>query len=77
MELLGPDGFDGKGWRDFVPGFGGTAEGKIRLSEGEEGVPEEGEWKQQECPRIRANIFQRLTFSWLTPMLVFLSLLSS
>ncbi|KWU42263.1 P-loop containing nucleoside triphosphate hydrolase protein [Rhodotorula sp. JG-1b] len=27
-------------------------------------------WEQKECPRLRANIFQRLTFSWMTPMMM-------
>lgn len=52
-------------WRDWVPGV--AAEGKIRLTDGE---GEGGEKEQPKCPRLRANIFERLTFSWLTPMFV-------
>lgn len=72
LELLGPDGFDGMRWTDFVPGV--ASKGKIKL--GETGLSEEedsgGEKEevQKACPRLRANIFQVLTFSWLTPMFV-------
>lgn len=56
-------------WRDFVPGVDST-QGKIRLSGDDEeaSTVEEKEAEQKECPRLRANIFQVLTFSWLTPM---------
>lgn len=68
LELLGPDGWDGTTWRDWVPLV--QNEGKIRL-EDSEGSGEEK--LQPECPRLRANIFQILTFSWLTPMYARLS----
>lgn len=72
LELLGPDGLDGMSWRDFVPGV--ASEGKIKLGttgiSGEEESGAEKEEVQKECPRLRANIFQVLTFSWLTPMFV-------
>lgn len=60
-------------WRDFVPFV--ESQGKIRLGEDEEqrrdGTAEDGEdWEQQDCPRLRANIFQCLTFSWMTPLWV-------
>lgn len=61
LELLGPDGWDGMTWRNWVPWV--AQEGTIRLE-----VGGEGEWEQKQCPRLRANIFQRLTFSWLTPL---------
>lgn len=64
-ELLGPDGWDGMTWRDFVPGV--APEGKIKLTDVE---GEEQEAEQKQCPRLRANIFQILTFSWLTPMMM-------
>ncbi|SCV73559.1 BQ2448_7485 [Microbotryum intermedium] len=77
VELLGPNGWEGMTWRDFAP-FAGSSQGRIRLAEqGDESTAreaqgtndEEREWKQSECPRLRANIFQRLTFSWMTPMM--------
>jgi ATP-binding cassette subfamily C (CFTR/MRP) protein 1 len=72
LELLGPDGFDGMRWTDFVPGV--ASEGKIKLGatgmSGEEDSGGEKEEVQKACPRLRANIFQVLTFSWLTPMFV-------
>ncbi|KAK4704436.1 hypothetical protein P7C70_g1781, partial [Phenoliferia sp. Uapishka_3] len=65
VELLGPGGWDGMTWRDWFGWVPYVEEekrvGAIRL-EGEE-------WEQKECPRIRANIFERLTFSWLTPLM--------
>ncbi|GAA5856368.1 hypothetical protein JCM8547_008708 [Rhodosporidiobolus lusitaniae] len=73
LELLGPHGWEGMSWRDFVPFV--KNQGKIRLGSEEEQrrnggqVDEYGVWEQAECPRIRANIFQRLTFSWMTPMM--------
>ncbi|BGP00216.1 hypothetical protein NBRC10513v2_004440 [Rhodotorula toruloides] len=72
LELLGPQGWEGMTWRDFVPFV--ESQGKIRLGEDEEqrrnGTAEDGEdWEQQDCPRLRANIFQRLTFSWMTPLM--------
>ncbi|GAA5903406.1 hypothetical protein JCM6882_006539 [Rhodosporidiobolus microsporus] len=73
LELLGPQGWEGMSWRDFVPFV--ESQGKIRLGEEEEqrrnGQQEDefGEWHQDECPRLRANIFQKLTFSWMTPMM--------
>ncbi|CEQ40462.1 SPOSA6832_02085, partial [Sporobolomyces salmonicolor] len=74
LELLGPQGWEGMGWRDFVPFV--EPQGKIRLSEEgdaiREGAAVEGDgevWEQPECPRLTANIFQRLTFSWMTPMM--------
>lgn len=67
-------------WRDFVPFV--KNEGKIRLGEAEEerryaypddetatGKHGDDEYIEPECPRLRANIFQRLTFSWMTPMM--------
>ena len=69
IELLGPDGWDGMTWRSWLSLLPGVRdEGKIRL-EGDETTGEEPEWEQKECPRLRANIFERLTFSWLTPMM--------
>ncbi|KDE07748.1 hypothetical protein MVLG_02020 [Microbotryum lychnidis-dioicae p1A1 Lamole] len=77
VELLGPNGWEGMTWRDFVP-FAGSSQGRIRLTEqgdqettreAHETNDHEREWKQIECPRLRANIFQRLTFSWMTPMM--------
>ncbi|GAA5830776.1 hypothetical protein JCM5353_002363 [Sporobolomyces roseus] len=72
IELLGPQGWQGMSWRDFVP-FVAPAEGKIKLSEvGPAGDDEQrgpDEWEQPECPRLRANIFSRLTFSWMSPMM--------
>lgn len=52
-------------WLPFV-----KDEGRIKLADGEqtEGISSTGEYEQQSCPRLRANIFSRLTFSWLTPM---------
>ena len=70
LELLGPDGWDPYTWRDWLswlPFVEDENRGKIRL--GEDPVDEDG-WDQKECPRIRANIFERLTFSWLTPLSV-------
>jgi len=53
--------------------FVAPAEGKIKLSEvGPAGDDEQrgpDEWEQPECPRLRANIFSRLTFSWMSPMM--------
>lgn len=69
LECLGPDGWDNTTWRDWVPFV--TAEGKIKLGD-DENVGSEKE--QPECPRLRANIFSVLTFSWLTPMYVIVSL---
>ncbi|BGP53294.1 hypothetical protein JCM8202v2_000853 [Rhodotorula sphaerocarpa] len=68
IELLGPQGWEGMSWRDFVPFVEG--QGKIRLGETEEQErDDEFGLEQKECPRLRANIFQRLTFSWMTPMM--------
>ncbi|GAA6044266.1 hypothetical protein JCM8097_004322 [Rhodosporidiobolus ruineniae] len=67
LELLGPQGWEGMTWRDFVPFV--ESQGKIRLPEDEAEMREDEEWKQEECPIVRANIFQRLTFSWMTPMM--------
>ncbi|POY70789.1 hypothetical protein BMF94_6201 [Rhodotorula taiwanensis] len=72
LELLGPQGWEGMTWRDFVPFV--ESRGKIRLGEAEEqerngGQEDEYGWEQKECPRLRANIFQRLTFSWMTVMM--------
>ncbi|GAA5978963.1 hypothetical protein JCM5350_004190 [Sporobolomyces pararoseus] len=67
LELLGPQGWQGMSWRDFVP-FVEPAQGKIKLSESSEGGSADV-WEQPECPRLRANIFSRLTFSWMTPMM--------
>jgi ATP-binding cassette subfamily C (CFTR/MRP) protein 1 len=73
LELLGPQGWEGMGWRDFVPFV--ESRGKVKLGEDEEQSrngqqqDEDGEWIQEECPRERANIFQVLTFSWMTPMM--------
>lgn len=67
LELLGPDGTDGMTWRTWLSWLPGVQEeGTIKLVD----APEDGnvEWEQKECPRLRANIFSRLTFSWLTPM---------
>lgn len=50
-------------WLSWLPGV--KDEGKIRLEEETSGEEKE----QKECPRLRANIFERLTFSWLTPMM--------
>ncbi|GAA6062217.1 hypothetical protein JCM10212_006452 [Sporobolomyces blumeae] len=75
IELLGPQGWQGMSWRDFVP-FVEPAQGKIRLAsdddDDETGRTNEGkgELDQPECPRLRANIFSRLTFSWMTPMMM-------
>lgn len=67
IELLGPDGWDGMTWRSWLSFLPFVAdEGKIRLPT-EEG--EGGEWEQKPCPRLRANIFEVLTFSWMTPMM--------
>lgn len=64
VELLGPDGWDGTTWRDWVPFV--RREGQIKLGDDES----EGKEKEQPpCPRLRANIFSVLTFSWLTPMM--------
>ncbi|GAA5830633.1 hypothetical protein JCM11251_002541 [Rhodosporidiobolus azoricus] len=70
LELLGPQGWEGMSWRDFTPFV--KNEGKIKLGEGEQErlIGEDGEWMQEECPKIRANIFQKLTFSWMTPMMM-------
>lgn len=66
IELLGPEGWDGLTWRSWFSWVPGVAQdGAIRLEEGDG-----EEWDQKECPRLRANIFQRLTFSWLTPLCV-------
>ncbi|GAA5971441.1 hypothetical protein JCM11641_008352 [Rhodosporidiobolus odoratus] len=59
LELLGPQGWEGMTWREFMPFV--ESRGKIRLGDDEH--------DQAECPRIRANIFQKLTFSWMTPMM--------
>ncbi|GAA5821197.1 hypothetical protein JCM3770_005247 [Rhodotorula araucariae] len=71
LELLGPCGWEGMTWRDFVPFV--ESQGKIRLGEDAEqrgnGLKDDS-WEQPECPRLRANIFQRLTFSWMTPMMM-------
>lgn len=68
IELLGPDGWDGMTWRSWLSFLPFVAdEGKIRL-ESEEGGAER-EWDQKPCPRLRANIFEVLTFSWMTPMM--------
>ncbi|GJN87677.1 hypothetical protein Rhopal_000632-T1 [Rhodotorula paludigena] len=72
LELLGPQGWEGMSWRDFVPFV--KSEGKIRLGEDEEqrrnGAGDDDlAFEQKECPRLRANVFQRLTFSWMTPMM--------
>ncbi|TNY24017.1 hypothetical protein DMC30DRAFT_371993 [Rhodotorula diobovata] len=73
LELLGPQGWEGMGWRDFVPFV--ESRGKIRLGEDEEerrngmGDDDGAAYTEPECPRLRANIFQRLTFSWMTPMM--------
>ncbi|GAA5854514.1 hypothetical protein JCM9279_000825 [Rhodotorula babjevae] len=80
LELLGPRGWEDMSWRDFVPFV--KNEGKIRLGEAEEerrhaypdgesatGKHGDDEYIEPECPRLRANIFQRLTFSWMTPMM--------
>ncbi|GAA5894971.1 uncharacterized protein JCM6883_002275 [Sporobolomyces salmoneus] len=67
IELLGPQGWQGMSWRDFVP-FVQPASGKIRLEGEEQGTKDE--WEQPECPRLRANIFSRLTFSWMTPLMM-------
>ncbi|KAI5478725.1 putative ABC metal ion transporter [Pseudohyphozyma bogoriensis] len=63
VEILGPDGFPSR----------------IKLGQGEDNKPadnaEEGaeeaedEWHQKPCPRVRANIYSRLTFGWMTPMM--------
>lgn len=69
VELQGPSGFDNMTARDLVSWIPGVSdEGKIRLSEQEVEGGKDEEWNQLECPRLRANIFSRLTFSWLTPM---------
>lgn len=71
VELLGPDGWDGTTWRDWTPLV--KSEGKIKLGDDES----EGKEKEQPpCPRLRANIFSVLTFSWLTPMYVNLRIMS-
>ncbi|GAA6005323.1 hypothetical protein JCM10207_002938 [Rhodosporidiobolus poonsookiae] len=76
IELLGPQGWEGMSWRDFVPFV--ESRGKIKLGQDDEqrrnGAVEGGEegdddFVQLECPVVRANIFQRLTFSWMTPMM--------
>ncbi|KAK4053428.1 hypothetical protein OIV83_001593 [Microbotryomycetes sp. JL201] len=68
-ELLGPEGWDGMTARDLFTWVPGVKErGKIKLQD-HENTAEDDEWHQQECPRLRANIFSRLTFSWLTPMM--------
>jgi ATP-binding cassette subfamily C (CFTR/MRP) protein 1 len=71
IELLGPLGWQGMSWRDFVPFV--ESQGKVMLGEEVEqslrgDQDDEYGWEQKECPRLRANIFQRLTFSWMTPM---------
>lgn len=70
VELLGPEGWDDLTIRDLVSWLPGVKDqGRIRLSEQEvEASSKDDEWTQLECPRMRANIFSRLTFSWLTPM---------
>ncbi|KAK4056218.1 hypothetical protein OIO90_002659 [Microbotryomycetes sp. JL221] len=75
IELLGPSGWDGmttRDWFTWVPGV--KDQGKIKLQDNERVAngdvdASDDEWHQQECPRLRANIFSRLTFSWLTPMM--------
>jgi hypothetical protein len=55
VEVLGPDGFPSR----------------IKLGDSSD-IPEphvDGEWTQKPCPRIRANIYSRLTFGWLTPLM--------
>ncbi|KAM0749801.1 hypothetical protein T439DRAFT_39861 [Meredithblackwellia eburnea MCA 4105] len=74
IELLGPDGWDNTTWRDWLSWIPFVKprddEGKIRLPDGDDtNLLADDEWVQKECPRIRANIFDRLTFSWLTPMM--------
>lgn len=54
----------------WIPGVRARDEGKIKLT-GDDGISsaDDDEWHRQECPRLRANIFSRLTFSWMTPMM--------
>ncbi|GAA5860287.1 hypothetical protein JCM3774_000370 [Rhodotorula dairenensis] len=77
LELLGPHGWQGMSWRDFVPFV--ESRGKVMLGDeveqrrndrDQDDDNDEYGWEQKECPRLRANIFQRLTFSWMTPMMV-------
>jgi ATP-binding cassette, subfamily C (CFTR/MRP), member 1 len=70
VELFGPDGWDHLTARDLVSWLPGVSDqGRIRLDEQEAAMgASDDEWVQLECPRLRANIFSRLTFSWLTPM---------
>lgn len=73
VELMGPTGWDGmtaRDWVSWIPGVKARDEGKIKLVTDEDGnVEGEDEWKHEPCPRLRANIFSRLTFSWMTPMM--------
>ncbi|ORY80748.1 P-loop containing nucleoside triphosphate hydrolase protein, partial [Leucosporidium creatinivorum] len=71
VELFGPDGWDGLRARDLFSWLPGVKDqGRIRLDEQEAAMgASDDEWTQLECPRLRANIFSRLTFSWLTPMM--------
>ncbi|BGP13132.1 hypothetical protein JCM10213v2_001051 [Rhodosporidiobolus nylandii] len=68
LECMGPQGWEGVSWRDFVPFV--ASQGKIKLPDGERVEGDEDVWEQEECPKNRANIFSRLTFSWMTPMMV-------
>lgn len=70
VELFGPDGWDQLTARDLISWLPGVSDqGRIRLDEQEAAMgATDDEWTQLECPRLRANIFSRLTFSWLTPM---------
>ncbi|GAA6024113.1 hypothetical protein JCM10207_003170 [Rhodosporidiobolus poonsookiae] len=61
LELLGPQGWAGTGI--FARG-----RGAIRLG-GDDEYAEGAEQDQLPCPKLRANIFQRVTFSWLTPLM--------
>lgn len=68
VECLGPDGWDDLTWRDLFTWLPFVKdEGRIKLRDNEQ-TETTGEYEQQICPRLRANIFSRLTFSWLTPM---------
>ncbi|GAA5915191.1 hypothetical protein JCM6882_001133 [Rhodosporidiobolus microsporus] len=69
LELLGPQGFNGMTWRDFVPFV--ASRGKIRLVDDEARrlLGEDEDTTPRPSPYTKANIFQRMSFEWLTPLM--------